>query len=129
MKPLSTSTAIAAAVGLMLTACALGACQAPRDSFVCPTAQAGGRHGVLPESPKAIAELGALLATDDQSNVLGETIADLRRRYPEAQDAAIVDYIVTARCPSIAADPSLSEKDKREAFDAYAQTVFDRVSA
>ena len=76
-----------------------------------------------------MAELGALLATDDQGNVLGESIVDLRRRYPQAQEAAIVDYIVTARCPAIAADPSLSENDKRQAFNAYAKAVFDRVSA
>lgn len=127
MTPLPTPTAMAAVVGMMLGACALGGCQASREPFVCPTAQAGGRDGVLPESPQAMAELGAQLATDDQGNVLGETVVDLRRRYPEAQDAAIVDFIVTAKCPSIAADPSLSVKEKREAFDAYAQAVFDRV--
>ena len=68
----------------------------------CPTPQAGGQ-GVIQESPANIAEL--------------------RRRNPGARPAAIVNDLVTAYCPVVAAQADLDDVGKRARLDAFASEV------
>lgn len=105
------SAAIAMAVG------ATGAGAA----FVCPLPQKGA-PGVLPESEDKIKELSGLLASGDLDNRINLIIADLRRQYPKADNAAIVNYLVTGYCPVVDAE-DIGDQEKTQKVNDFSGEV------
>lgn len=87
----------------------------------CPLPQAGA-PGVLPESEDKIKELAGLLASGDLDNRINLIIADLRRRYPDADNGAIVNYLVTAYCPVVEAQ-SLGDEEKTQKVNNFSSQV------
>jgi hypothetical protein len=111
----------AAALALSLSALMLGAA-GPAAALECPTPQPGG-HDILREGAPAIAELSSLLGSGDLDNRVPDIVAGLRRRYPDAPAAEIVNYLVTVYCPVVAARADLDEAGKRARLDTFASQV------
>lgn len=94
--------------------------------FECPTPQAGGA-GVLQESEQQTKSLSQLLASGDVENRIGLFVTDLRRRHPEAKDSALVNYLVTAYCPVVAAQ-RISDQEKKEKLDKFSSQALQIIN-
>jgi len=99
----------------------------PALAFDCPVAQPQAKPGILKETPAQIAAVGKQLASGDTNNAIAATTADLRMRYPGVERAELVNYLMTAYCPAVAANPKLSDSQKRSAVDAFASQVMRQV--
>ena len=90
----------------------------------CPAPQKLSRPGVLRETQQQIATTGALLAKGDQTlAVLGE----LRKRYPGAESAEIVNYMIGAYCPIVAGRSDLSDADKQSLIARFVTNLMQAV--
>jgi mono/diheme cytochrome c family protein len=69
------------------------------SAFQCP--QVGGGPGVAGPNPQAIASLTAMMQAGDQRTA--DLIASYRRAAPEAGAAEVVDALMAAYCPVVAA--------------------------
>jgi len=109
---------------------ALAACLAAAGSALaieCPTPQPLARPGVLRETPTQIATVGKQLASGDTYNRIAAITADLRARYPNVERAELVNYLVTAYCPVVAALPNLNDSQKRATVETFASEVMQQV--
>jgi len=80
---------------------------------------------VLKETEQQQKQLSRLLASGDVENRLGEIVADLRKRHPEASRVEVIDYLVGAYCPAVAAMPGVSDEEKTQKVRSFAETAFD----
>lgn len=92
--------------------------------FECPTPQASSPF-VLKETEQQQKQLSRLLVSGDVENRLGEIVADLRKRHPEASRVEVIDYLVGAYCPAVAAMPGVSDEEKTQKVRSFAETAFD----
>ncbi|WP_162820634.1 ribbon-helix-helix domain-containing protein [Microvirga calopogonii] len=86
-------------------------------TFTCPDTMAADRPG-------AASSLSDLYAGADDvtaSNRLGELMADLRKS--GMKPALIVDHLIGAYCPLVAADATLSDKQKADRVRRFARLV------
>ncbi len=112
-----------AAIALSFSALALALTAAgPAAALECPTPEAGG-HDIIRESAANIAELSSLLASGDLDYRIPDFVAELRRRHPNAKPTDIVNYMVTAYCPVVAAQSDLDEAGKRARLDTFASQI------
>jgi hypothetical protein len=86
-------------------------------AFTCPDTSATGMAGQAPSLNDLYA--GATDATASQR--LGELMADLRKS--GLKPSMIVDHLVGAYCPLVAADASLSDQQKTDRVRRFAQQV------
>ena len=93
----------------------------------CPDPQSIASRGVLQETPADIAATGKILSSGDPEKKTVGVIADLRARYPKADGAEIVNYVITAYCPVINALTTLSEAEKKARMDAFSTQLLDKV--
>lgn len=100
---------------------------APAFALDCPTAQAKAQPGILKETPAQMAQVGKTLAAGDTFNAIASVTAGLRIRYPGVEKTELVNYLVTAYCPTVAADNRLSEAQKKSAVDSFAAQVMRQV--
>jgi hypothetical protein len=110
---------------LVLVACLAPA--VPAQALDCPVAQPLKRPGVLQETPAQIAAVGKQLAAGDASDRVPAIVADLRARYPTAENAELVNYILTAYCPVVAALPGLNESQKRAQVESFAAQLMQQI--
>lgn len=54
-------------------------------------------------------------------NTTIDLIAELKRKYPKAGSGEIVNYMVTAYCPIVAKNASLSDEEKEARLKRYSQ--------
>jgi hypothetical protein len=94
-------------------------------AFECPVAHARTNSSVIRETPSQIAELSNALEADQTGNTTIDTILELKRRYPQAPFEEIVNYMVTAYCPIVAKNASLSDDEKEARLKRYAERVAD----
>ena len=50
-------------------------------------------------------------------------VAELRKRHPDAQSGALVNYLITAYCPSVHDNANLNEAEKTAKLKAFADQV------
>jgi hypothetical protein len=86
-------------------------------AFTCPETSGGAMPATAPSLDNLYS--GATDAT--ASNRLGEVMADLRKS--GLKPSLIVDHLVGAYCPLVAADNSLSDKQKTDQVRRFAQQV------
>jgi hypothetical protein len=111
-----------------LVAAALLASSAfPALALDCPKPQPTAKPGILKETPAQMAAVGKQLTGGDTFNAIASATADLRIRYPGVESAEVVNYLVTAYCPAVAADKKLSEAQKKSAVDGFAAQVMRQV--
>ncbi len=109
------------AVLLVLTGPAMAA-------FECPRPEIGG-PGVISQTPQEQQALGKVLAGSDVENHIGVGVADPRKRYPGVSDSEIVNYLLGAYCPVVAAMPELSDTQRTGKVEQFAATLFRLLSA
>lgn len=118
MSRVSHPSPIARAAVLLLVLAAIR----PALALECPVPQPGGPD-VLRESASQIAALSELLASGDLDNRVPTLVDDLRRRHPAARPSEIVNYLVAAYCPIVAARAGLDEAAKRARVERFASQV------
>ncbi len=96
-------------------------------AFECPEPQ-GASPFELKETKQQQRQLSQLLATGDLENRLGEIIAGLRKRHPDAPRYEIVNYLVGAYCPVVKAMPDVSDAAKTQKIAQFAETAFDLIA-
>ena len=111
-----------AAAAVLATSAAL-----PAWALDCPKPQPTAKPGILKETPTQMTAVGKQLAGADKFNAIASATADLRIRYPGVESAEVVNYLVTAYCPVVAADRKLSEAQTKAAIDGFAAQVMRQV--
>jgi hypothetical protein len=99
------------------------AAQTPAAAFECPVAQLRTDSSAIKETPAQIAQLSKELEGDETGNTTIATIWELRRKYPKAGFEEIVNYMVTAYCPIVAQNASLSDEEKDDRLNLYSQQI------
>jgi len=99
----------------------------PASALECPTPQPLAKPGVLQETPAQIEETGKMLSSGDVGQQTKAIIADLRSRYPEADNAELANYIVTAYCPVVDRLTGLSESEKKARLDQFVAQLMQKI--
>jgi hypothetical protein len=97
-----------------------GAFECPRPEKTSP--------GVLQETKQDEQALAQMFSGGDIDNKIGIAVADLQRKYPQASDTEMVNYLVGAYCPVVARMPGLSETQKTAKVEHFAATLFEMLS-
>ncbi len=85
----------------------------------CPIALAQQAGGTLDVSPDQIDSMGRQLGAGGESEIAA-AVAGLRSRHPNASYGEIVNYLITAYCPTIKARPGMSLGEKQQALRSFA---------
>ena len=105
----------------------IGAASAAR-ALDCPLSQPMTTASALQESPQDIQVLSGLMAAQGTS-VVPQIIAQLKRKYPVAQDAEITNYLVTLYCPVVNRDASLSDAEKADRLSAFSSQIMQTLAS
>ena len=89
----------------------------------CPTPQAQARPGVIQQTPDQIAAFSSVFAAGDVDAQVPKAIDALRKRYPNAQSAELVNYLITAYCPTVQNAKNLTDAQKTARVKAFADRV------
>ncbi len=98
------------------------------DQFLCPEGHAETTRMALKETPADMAGLTATLQGANEANVIRVIAIGLKRKYPDADTADIVNYMMAAYCPIVAAKTGLSHAEKRDRMDQFSSQVFQIVN-
>jgi len=99
----------------------------PASALECPAPQPLAKPGVLQETPAQIEATGKMLSSGDVGQQTQSLIADLRKRYPEAENAELANYIITAYCPVVAGLPQLGEAEKKARLDQFVSQLMQKI--
>ena len=105
----------------------IGATSAAR-ALDCPLSQPRTTASALQESPQDIQVLSGLMAAQG-TGVVPQIIAQLKRKYPVAQDAEIANYLVTLYCPVVNRDASLSDAEKADRLSAFSSQIMQTLAS
>ena len=94
----------------------------------CPVPQPTTTASALRETPQDIQTLSNLM-TAQGTGVVPEIIAQLKRKYPTAQDAEITNYLVTLYCPVVDKDAALSDAEKSARLGAFSSQVMQSLAS
>lgn len=114
-------------VGLMGFAAAQSGFSQPAQAaaeFVCPETHATTTNAALKETPEQLASATNALRSPERENAIRVLIGDLKKKYPGAGSADIVNYMLTAYCPLVAADDGLGESEKQARMDRFSSQVY-----
>ena len=93
---------------------------ASRQTIECPTPESGKLAGTVRESAAQIAAVGHQLHYGDKG-AIGEVTAAVRRRHPDADRGAMINYLITAYCPDLNSDGALDLRGRRRAMESFAK--------
>ena len=93
-------------------------------AFECPRMEKTG-SGVLQETERGEQALSQMFASGDVEDEIGVAVNDLRKRYPQASDTELVNYLIGAYCPVVASMSNLSDAQKTGRVEHFAATVFE----
>ncbi len=99
----------------------------PASALECPSPQPLARPGVLQETQAQIDETGKMLSSSDVGQQTKAIISDLRSRDPQAENAELVNYIVTAYCPVVDRLTGLSESEKKARLDQFVVQLMQEI--
>jgi hypothetical protein len=114
-------------VGLTsLVAVDLGSSQPAQaaSEFLCPETHAATTNAALQETPEQLASATNALKSPELGNAIRVIAGDLRKKYPNAGTADIVNYMLTAYCPLVAAKGGLGADEKQAEMDRFSSQVF-----
>ena len=97
----------------------------PALALECPAEKPLERHGVLKETPAQTADMTKMLVTGDVGNNIRFIVLHLQTRYPEVENAEIINYILNAYCPVVAENSTLTEQQKEAKLDQFVGQVID----
>ena len=93
-------------------------------AFECPRMEKIG-PGVLRETKRDEQALSQTFASGNVEDEIGVTVNDLQKRYPQASDTELVNYLIGAYCPVVASMSNLSDAQKTGRVEHFAATVFE----
>ena len=89
----------------------------------CPEPHPLSGNMALEETQSDIKAIGTRLTENPAADVVNEVIFNLKREHPSASAADIVNYLVTAYCPTVAAETWLSKDDATAKVDQFSAQV------
>lgn len=98
------------------------ASQAARG-FGCPAVSASGSQDAIPLPAQDIINGFAGVTDAEMANRVGEVLRLVKAANPGAQDADIVDEMVAAYCPVVAADADLTVAEKHARINTFLKEV------
>lgn len=84
---------------------------------------------MISQTPQEQQALGNMLSGSDVENHLGVAVADLQKQYPGVSDSEIVNALLGAYCPLVAAMPGMSDAQRTGKVEQFAATLFRLLSA
>jgi hypothetical protein len=96
-------------------------------AFDCPQIERSG-PGVLRQTKQDQQALSKVFAGGDIESKIGVAVADLQREHPNLGDAELLNYLIGAYCPAVAATPGLTDTQKTARVQHFAATVFELLS-
>jgi hypothetical protein len=96
---------------------------APAATLECPVAHGRTSSSAIKETPAQIAQLTRELEGDETGNTAMAAIWELKSKYPEAGFNEIVNYMITAYCPIVAQNASLSDDEKKDRLMRYSRQI------
>lgn len=101
----------------------LAGCSAEHgNDLQCPTPETGTAEGTIAESRAQITAAGNQLAQGGATQI-AEVANALRARHQGASSGAIVNYMVTAYCPTLNRQASLERAEKAKKLTAFSARV------
>ena len=94
------------------------------SAFECPRMEKTG-PGVLQETKQDEQALSQMFSGSDVESEIGIAVNDLQKKYPQASDTELVNYLVGAYCPVVASMSNLSDAQKTGRVEHFAATVFE----
>jgi hypothetical protein len=73
------------------------------EAFECPLPPPTSGPHIIRETPAQISEFRQMLGNGDDGNAVAEVIFNLKRKYPKAEFGEIVNFLITAYCPTVKA--------------------------
>ena len=119
--------ALRSAPSALIGALACASLAVPASALECPDPQPLARPGVLKETQAQIEATGKMLSSGDVGQRTQAVIADLRKRYPEAENAELANYIITAYCPVVAGLAQLGEAEKKARMDQFVSQLMQKI--
>ena len=98
-------------------------------AFMCPETHAKTTSTALQETPEQLARLTDMLKGPEQENAVRVIAGDLKKQFPDAGNADIVNYMLTAYCPLVAAENSLNPDEKQARMDRFSSQVYQILGA
>jgi hypothetical protein len=93
-------------------------------ALTCPETQARTTLMALKETAADMASASAALSGPEHENAIRVIAAELKRRHPQAGNAEIVNYLLTAYCPLVKGESGLSDREKREKMDRFSAQAY-----
>jgi cytochrome c553 len=95
----------------------------PAVALECPVAHARTDNSAIIEPPARIAELAKQLDADQTGRATTGTILALKQKYSAADFTDLANYMLTAYCLVVVKDASLSDEEKKDQMNRYAEQV------
>ncbi|MBM0206760.1 hypothetical protein JNW90_29910 [Micromonospora sp. STR1s_5] len=99
----------------------------PAQAVECPIAHPVTATTAIRETPEQIRELSSLLKAQG-TGAAADIISFVRRAHPSASDAEVTNYLVTAYCPVLEQDRSLSEAEKRARLESFSSRLMHQLA-
>jgi hypothetical protein len=115
---------VVGATGLGMVYLRMARPQVTTAKFICPETQPRTTAMALKETTADVTRYSAALSGPERENAIREIATDLKRRYPQADDAEIVNYLLTAYCPLVKEQSGLSDREKREMMDRFSAQAY-----
>jgi hypothetical protein len=94
-----------------------------RQVAFCPATHQTTTATALKESASQRNGVTQALRGPELENSILLVADDLKRKYPTADTAEIVNYLLTAYCPIVAGDTGLSQSERRARMDRFSSQV------
>lgn len=106
-------------LALPCLAMTVASCSTSSEQIVCPAPDTGQSKGTLQESPAQIKAAGDRLGHGSENEIV-EVAASLRARHASVTRDEVINYLVTAYCPTVNRQTTLDKAAKRQAVQSFA---------
>ncbi len=106
----------------LILAIGASSCSRSNQQIECAVAKVDQAVGSLQEAPAQTKALTDGLGRGSENEITG-TAARIRARHPGATEDQIVNYLVTAYCPTINRNGALDKTGKQQAMQSFATRV------
>jgi hypothetical protein len=96
-------------------------------AFECPELHGKSTATALKETPLNVGNIDTAVDGAERENAIRVVVWDLKKKYPKAKDDEIVNYLLTAYCPTVAQDSSLNNSKKKAKMDRFSSQVYQIV--
>lgn len=94
----------------------------PAHALECPVPHPTTTATAIKETEQQIREYATLLAAQGGVAV-PKLVGSVKRKYPNASNAEVTNYLVTLYCPALEQNAALSEGEKRARLEAFSSRI------